>query len=516
MRTCRTACLLLASLCSSARAETPLSAPPPLLMEQMPSPDAIAEAESQPYEALPLMHQSHPAQVDVEPVVLASQTEDPDDAQEAPPVTNVSENNREFIRALASVYAHHPQINAEREALKATDEGVAQAVSGFRPTATVNYNTGRQRTNINHEGWDTQHARETVLDIQQPLFNGGGTVASYSSAKKRVLAGRAQLGAVEQQVLFNAISAYTEVVARQQILEANRRNLGVLSDQQRGTGERFRVGELTRTDVAQSEARLALAEAGVRQAEGDLESARATFRRIIGYEPPSGLQFPPLLASLPGNLGEATRLAETTEPTLEAARQLEKAARSDVNIRQSVLLPAVSLEGLRSRERDNFPGQRRFYTNAVLLNVTIPLYQSGAEWSQVREANNLAQQARFTTIDTREGVIENATRAWNDYLTSKAVITSNERAVGAAEHAVTGIRKEILYGTRTTLDVLNTAQDLYGAQISLVNARASEIRQAYRLLAAVGRLTAQGLALPVALHHPKQHYDEVKFQPIGF
>lgn len=425
----------------------------------------------------------------------------------------------EFDKALANVYLHHPQLQAQREALAATDEGVAQAISGFRPTAIANYVKGRARNNGSDDTWFYANNKTESLQITQPIFQGGETLASYASAKDRVKAGRAELTALEQTILLTATVAYTDVVEKQSVLEVNQHNVDLLAEQLRASKARFEVGELTKTDVAQSQARLASAQAAQRQALGDLATARATFRRVIGYDPPPDIALPPIPEALPSSLEEATRLAELNHPTLEAARHLEEATSNDVDARTASLLPDVNLEGIMSRREAAAAGifqQVRNDNDQILLNVTIPLYQSGAEWSRIREAKDIARQARFNAIDTRYSVVENVARAWQDYHTARAIIASNKQAVKAAQEALDGVRQENLYGTRTIIDVLDTEQDFFNARVNLVIATVAEKQQAYRLLAAVGRLTAKDLKLAVDLIDPQTHYDKVKYQLIGF
>lgn len=426
----------------------------------------------------------------------------------------------EFRAALVNVYKHQPQLQAQRESLKATDEGVSQAISGFRPSAFAGYSYGRERSNVNRTGWGYNNPSDKSLTVEQPVFNGGETLASYKSAKDRVKAGRAQLTALEQQVLFNAVVSYTDVVEKQSVLEENQNNVDVLTKQYEATKARFDVGELTKTDLAQSQARLSSAQASERQSLGDLESSRATFKRVVGYDPPEQIALPPLPDALPKDMGDSIDAAEANDPTLEAARHLEKAFGSDVDVRTAAIFPDVDVTGTMDRRNGGSgglgTGASRVSNDAVTLNLTIPLYQSGAEWSRIREAKDLAQQAKFSTMDTRDATVENATRAWQDYNTAKAVIVSNEQAVKAAEEALESIRQEALYGTRTILDVLNTEQDLFVARVGLVKAKVAEKQQAYHLLAAVGRLTARDLHLAVDLENPTQHYDDVKYKLIGF
>lgn len=434
------------------------------------------------------------------------------DADTGPP----PEQKDEFIAALSHVYATQPQLKAQREAQKALDETVAQAISGFRPEIIAGYDVSRDRTTGDDDRWEYENSHQKTLTVEQPLFSGGGTFANFQTARERIRAGRAQLTAVEQQVLFAAVVAYTDVVEKQSVLEVNQNNVDVLRKQLEATQARYEVGELTRTDVAQSQARLAIAMTGERQALGDLESSRATFRRVVGYDAPQQVALPPEPESLlPQHVEQAVEWSQVNEPTLLAARYLEEAADSAINQQVSTLLPSASVQATASRGNDPIPGLGRGHNDSLRLNISIPLYQSGAEWSRLREARYLAQQAKFTMFDTRDSVVENATRAWQDYQTAKAVIASNEEAVKAAEEALEGIHQEALYGTRTILDLLDTEQEVFNAQLELVRARVAEKQQAYRLLAAVGRLTARELQLPVDLHDPKKHYDDVKYQLIG-
>ena len=214
------------------------------------------------------------------------------------------------------------------------------------------------------------------------------------------------------------------------------------------------------------------------------------------------------------------------EPTLNAALQLEKALKSDVSVYKGAVLPTLNAVASR-RDSNNSVGGGTNGTGTTIssgsnnrdsltLNLVVPLYQSGAEYARVRQAKDLAEQAKYNAIDTKNSVIETVTQTWQNYVTAKAVITSNEEAVRAAKTAMNSIQQENKYGSRTILDVLNTQQDMFNAQVNLVNARVTERQAAYKLLAAVGRLTASNLHLPVDINDPNQHYDDVKYKLIGF
>lgn len=385
------------------------------------------------------------------------------------------EAQAKFISALEYVYANNPKIKAQREAVKVADEGVAQAVSGFRPNAAVNFGRGRERIGNAAETWDYDDAKSRSLTVNQPIFSGGGTVASFMSAKKRVKAARANLSAVEQQVIFDAIVAYTDVVEKQSVLELNEKNVEVLQKQMDVTNARFKVGELTITDVSQAKARLALSQANQRQALGDLEATKATFKRTIGYDVIDKIFLPSVPSGIPMSLEEAKDLAQSNNPALLTAHYNEQAANDDVYVRGSAILPTVNLQGTMSRADGNsLSALNKINEDAIMVNVSIPIYQSGAEWSRLREARNLAQEAKFNKLDTNMSVVENANISWEAYNTSKAIIVSNEAAVDAAETALNGVRKENEFGVRTILDVLNAEEETFSAKVNLVKATRTE------------------------------------------
>ncbi len=417
--------------------------------------------------------------------------------------------------ALEYVYTNNPQIKAQREALKVADEGVAQAVSGFRPSAGVELSKGRERTGTTSETWNYDSTKSRGLSVTQPLFSGGGTIASFMSAKESVKAARANLSAVEQQVIYNAVVAYTDVVEKESVLELNQKNVDVLQKQMDVTEARFKVGELTITDVSQAKARLAQAQADEQQALGDLAGSRATFRRVIGYDPEGGVAMPAVPSGIPQSLAEAKEWANDNNPVLIAARHSEQAADNNIYVQGATLLPSVNLQGTMSRATGGSTVLHDIDNDSIKVNVSIPLYQSGAEWSRVREARNLAQQAKFNSLDTNQSVVESVTQAWEALSTSKAVITSSEAAVKAAEVALDGVRKENEFGVRTILDVLNAEQETFSVRVNLVKAVRTEKLQAYRLLASVGKLTAKDLDLKTDVEDPKEHYDSVKYQLLG-
>lgn len=422
-----------------------------------------------------------------------------------------------FTDALVNTYKNNPTIIAERKRQESTDEGVAQAASGFRPSATANYAKGRQRTSLSGADWTYADSQNKNLRVSQPLFRGGGTFSSYNSAKQRVRAGQYQLSGVEQDTLLNAVSSYMDVVAATSILELSRNNEDVLGQQLQASRERFDVGEVTRTDVAQSEARLSVARTQVISAEGQLISAIATFERIVGYKPEGVLTQPAEYPELPASLEEALTQAHASNPDLLAAVHRAKSSDYDIWTQKSVLLPRVDLVGTMTRQVGaGVFGNTSFDQDAVGVEVAIPLYQAGAEYSRVREAEAVARQRKYQEFDTGREVDQSVIRAWEQLETAISTIKSRDEQIQAAQVALEGVRQEQEYGARTVLDVLDAEQELFNARTNLVQAQRNRVVAVYNLLLNLGKLTPNYLQLPVAQYDPEEHYDDVKWKPIGF
>ena len=423
----------------------------------------------------------------------------------------------DFINALKSAYETNPRLKAQREVLKATDENVAVAVSGWRPTIGANYSDGRERSQFGNAAREYGDTKSKTLTFEQPLFSFGETWSRVKSAKNSVKAGQQQLRDFEQSVLIDAVTAYMDVVQNTAVLDLSRKNVGVLKKQLKASNDRFEVGEVTRTDVAQSEARLSAAESETIQAEGALASARATFKRVIGYEAPANLPLPKNLAGLPASLAEALKLAEAQNPSLLASDHLTKAADNDVDANLANLLPDVSLQGRMNREEGSgSTGGSDFDSDSILLNVRIPLYQSGSEYSAIRRSKDVLAQRKFERANAKDATIEAVTSAWEEHQAAKGTIKSRQDAIDAAEIALDGVKQEQQYGARTTLDVLDAEQELFIAKVNLVRAQRNEVVAAHNLLASFGKMTAQDIKLQAEIYNPDEHYDNVKYKFIGF
>lgn len=418
--------------------------------------------------------------------------------------------------SLKSAYDTNPRIKAERKALARLDEGVAQAISGWRPTITANYGKGRQRTSADGSDWISSDSEDRSLTFTQPIFRGGATIASTESADERVLAGRASLIDTEQAVLREAVAAYMDVVRDQSLVELSRNNVEVLKKQLQASKDRFEVGEVTRTDVAQSEARLARAETEATQADGNLMSSRATFERVIGFKPEAP-KTPTSFPQLPATMEEAVETGLKANPQLVQAIHAQKAADSDIDVAFAEILPEVSLQGQMSRaEGEGFTGSSEFDRDSVTVNVGVPLYQSGAEYSRVRDAKAFSSQRKFDLANAKDATRQLVIQSWEDLQTSISTITSSQAAISAAEIALDGVKQEQLYGARTVLDVLDAEQELFVARVNLVRAERDRVVSIYNLLSAIGGLSVKNLGIETEIYNPEEHYDDVKYQFVGF
>ena len=419
--------------------------------------------------------------------------------------------------SLAAAYTTNPQIKAERERLQGTDEGVSQAVSGFRPTLGATYTKGRQRTEFGGAGDSYGDTESKSLRIEQPLFRGGGTWSSYQSALERVKSGQFTLAAVEQNIMLQATAAYMNVLANSAILDLSRKNAAVLEEQLKAATTRFDVGEVTRTDVAQSSARLSDAKTAMLAAEGELQGSIATYERIVGARPEGTLISPERLPELPASLDEALEIGRNANPQLLAAMHEAAASNHDIRTNQAALFPRVSLVGTLSRQDGaGSNGASSFDQDRLAVEVAIPLYQSGAEYSRIREAKALARQRDHETIDRRMTTDETITQSWERLETAVATIATRIEQINAAELALDGVKQEQQYGTRTILDVLDAEQELFSARTNLVRAQRDRIVAGYSLAFALGQLSPTHLELAVAAYNPQPHADAVGWKTIGY
>ncbi len=421
--------------------------------------------------------------------------------------------------ALAQAYANNPTLLAARAQLRATDENVPQALAGWRPTVVVSGSYGWTDTRNTAVNTGTVIAAQrnptaATASLTQPIFRGGRTVAQTRQAENQVLAQRARLLATEQQVLGDGVNAYIGVIQQGELLRLNINNEQVLGRQLQATNERFRVGEITRTDVAQAESRLAGARASRTQAEGNLQIARATFQRVIGEQP--GRLTNPQPLNLPvRSAAEAQAAALANNPTVVAALFAAAAARDNVDVQISTLLPQISANAQAFRQTDVSAAIQRSTGGQATIQLSVPLYQGGAEHALVRQARQTAQQSRQQVDEARRLAAQQAAQGWEQLRSARATVDSVRAQIRAAEIALDGVQREAIVGSRTTLDVLNAEQELLNARTSLVNALATVVTGSYTLAGAIGRLTAQDLGLPVEIYDMRAYYAAVRDRWVG-
>ncbi len=411
--------------------------------------------------------------------------------------------------ALALTYQTNPTLAAQRASLRATNEQIAQALAGYRPTVNASGEIGAEYQDTDVAGSDTITPGSIGIQVSQPIYSGGRTPAQVSQAENVIEATRATLLATEQQVLLDAIIAYMNLLREQAVLELQINNEQVLQRQLQAARDRFAVGEITRTDVSQSESRLAAATAERIQAAGALRVGIAEYIRIIGQAPATLVEPGPLLI-LPSSLEETINLAEASNPNVIAAVFAERAAADGVDVAFSELLPNVALTGTLAQSYQPSVSVDRATTGTIRLQVTVPLYLAGAAESRVRQARFTTRQRRIEVAEARRQAVQNAIGAWEGLVTSRAAIESRISQVQSAEIALEGVQQEAQVGARTVLDVLDAEQELLDARVELVRARRNEVVAAFQVLSAIGRLTAPELALPVEYYDVERDYQTTR------
>ncbi len=424
--------------------------------------------------------------------------------------------------ALGVTYETNPQLDAQRASLRATDEEVARANAGWRPRINAQGSYGTQHYEINSVPVTNLNSRplQAQVIVDQPIFRGGQTYAEISRAKALVRAGRAQLTGSEQSILLAAVTAYMDVVRDTVIVDLRRHNVDVLEKQAHATQIQFDAGDLTRTDVAQSNARLAGARSDLTTAQGQLAVSKANFEQVIGRAPESLDTMPPQ-PPLPPSEEDATALAVKQHPTLVSARETERAADYFVDDSIGALLPQLSLQGQYGYSRDSLNtglggGTGEIRTTALLAQLTVPIYQGGADEAAVRQAKELHSQSQLNAVNADRVVRQGVHAAWETYQSAQATITSAQQQADANRLAFTGVSREQQVGGRTVLDVLNAQQELLNSEVSVVVSRRNAEVAAFQVLAATGQLTAKDLGLKVKLYDPLEHYDDDAARWFGF
>lgn len=450
--------------------------------------------------------------------------------------------------ALSRAYLGNPDLNQQRASGRATDENVSKAKSSYRPqvmgTGSVGFNhtelsLGSSATSTTIAGAGTAGTvagattgatgsssagslnantfpTQAQLTVTQNIFNGNRSANGVRQAESQVMLARETTRNTEQNTLLNGATAYMNVLRDTAILELNKNNITVLEEQLRQTRDRFNVGEVTRTDVAQSESSLANARSQYFTAQANLQTSIANYRQVIGVEPRRLEAARPIDVLLPPTLDTAIQVSFAEHPSIQAAFHNVDAAQLQVQIDEAALYPTLNIVGSvqAANQYQGYP-QGKLFNGSVLGQLSVPLYTGGQDFANVRQAKELLAQARLQADLQRTTVRANVVSNWGLLQSSKAVVRSAQAAVKASEIALDGVREEAKVGQRTTLDVLIAQQTLLQSRVSLVTAQRDRVVATYAVEAAVGRLSAANLNLAVIEYDPTLHLEQVKDKWFG-
>ncbi len=432
--------------------------------------------------------------------------------------------------ALVQAYQNNPSLNAQRAALRSTDENVPQALSGYRPKISATATAGANYTNtLSHitsqstfpnttsylNTADDFASRSIGITASQTLYNGNQTANKTRQAESQVMGARETLRVTEQQVLLDAATAYMDLLRDDATLALQRSNVEVLTEQLKQTRDRFNVGEVTRTDVAQAESRLAAGRSQLLAAQSQYVTSQAQYRRIIGVDPGKLAPGTPVDRLSPPTLPGAIAQGQAQNPSVLAAMYGVDVQELAVKVSEGALYPNLGVQASVQKAWDPAATTNKQTSAAILGTLTIPLYQGGAEYSAIRQGKETLGQTRLTLDVTRDQARETVVQYWGALDAAKAQIEATTAQVNAAEIALNGVREEARVGQRTTLDVLNAQQELVNARVALVQAQHDRVVASYTLLAAVGMLSMQRLGLDVIIYDPMVHYQQIRDAWVG-
>jgi outer membrane protein len=420
--------------------------------------------------------------------------------------------------ALVRAYQSNPQLNAQRASARSTDEYVPQALSGYRPRVAITASGGYQYSKL-IEGAQggptaiiggTQIPRSVGATVSQTIFNGYQTANRTRAAEGQVSAAREGLRVLEQTVLLSAAAVYMDYLRDSAILEVNRSNVRVLEQTLAQTRQRFKVGDVTRTDVAQSGAQLAAGRTQLQTAESNLTTTRANYRRIIGSDPQQLAAASPVDRVLPKTLADAITLGQTENPNVTAAMFGVDVSFLQVKVNEGALFPTLTFQANVQQSYEPALQVDRQFNAAATAQISVPIYQGGAEYSLIRQSKETLAQQRLALEQVRDQARATVVQAWGQLLAGKLQVVSAQEQVSESETALNGVRDEARVGQRTTLDVLNAQQALVNARVALVTAQHDRVVASYAVLSAVGRLSPMVLGLSTDLYDPSLHYYQVR------
>ncbi len=420
--------------------------------------------------------------------------------------------------SLAIAYENSNVLKSKREELKAVDENIMIAFSGFLPTLQAG-KSRQEQTVSNFTNWGTrppsnfsQSTITTSLQLKQNLFNSGGGLAGLKKAKRQIEAQRAALVQYEQQVLLNVVKVYLNVVKAQMQFEIYEKKVTTLKKYLEAEEARYKAGEKTKTDVAQARSQFSNAVAYKIKSQGELAAARADFVAVVTVEP-QNLTLPQANIVVPQNVDEAIESALKKNPEFLISERKYQAADNNIDVQRASLLPSGDLAYAWQDNSQN-PTIDGTSSRVTTFSLTVPIFTSGS-WSQLRNAKRVAQQYKYESLNSKQSVIDSAIVAWQDYETSKASIHAQEDAVESALIAYNGMKEEEKAGMRSTVDVIVAQNSYFDTDINLVTAKTNNIQTRYALKSAVGELTAKDLGLDVTLYDPLKNYNKIRWELIG-
>jgi type I secretion outer membrane protein, TolC family len=421
--------------------------------------------------------------------------------------------------ALAKAYENNPSLNVQRAQVRITDENVPRAKGGWRPTITAQGTIGavalNSRTPNVGRSNDDLFRRTIGIEVQQMIFDSGRTLNNVRASESQVFSARETLRNAEQSVLLDGVIAYMNVLRDTAVYNLQTNNVEVLQEQLRQTKDRFDVGEVTRTDVAQAEAALAAGRAQQSVAQANLRASIATYRQVIGVEP---RKLGPGVSAekyLPKTVDQAVALGLQRHPAIASAQHSVDTAELQVKATEAQLLPDFRVAAGVSQSWDQTISGDRRTSASIIGTLNVPIYEGGVVYAQTRQAKETAGQARIQVDLIRDQVRQQVIATWSQLEAAKQQITAAQAQVEANQVALEGVREEAKVGQRTTLDVLNAQQALLNSRVELVTAQRDRIVASYGVLSAVGRLSAPTLGLRVATYDPKIHFEQVKDKWIG-
>ena len=417
-----------------------------------------------------------------------------------------------FEQTLISAYLNNPSLAASRASVRVTDEGVAQARSAQRPNVTLSAEAGLSTLDGFFDD-EFRNNQSMTLSAGQTLYDGGAAIAGIESARAGVEVARAQLSATEQTVLLDAVTAYSDVRRDTQFLALAENNVLVIERELQAARDRFEVGEATRTDVAQAEARLAAARSNLIASEGALARSIDAYSAATS-KPVTGLAPPPGLPALPAIEDEAQMIAQQNHPNIRAAREAVFASEFNLRSARTGFSPTVSASVSVSNTRVETPaGSNITPKTSVGLSASVPLYSGGRNVSLLRQRQAQLEQSMANLQDAGRIIRQQVAAAWSQLDVSRASITSSREQITAARVAFEGVQEEATLGARTMLEVLDAEQDLLNAQSNLVSAERDKYVAVYSLLSATGLLSVDQLGLDVKFYDPKENFDAVQRGP---